>query len=214
MTAPGDERTVPGRLPGLEKQAPGRTVLIVDQDSAHRAALDRLLSHQGFRVKGCADGRQALEWLRTGRPDLILLDLDMPVVEAQEFRAAQRRDPTLSRVPIIALSADVAAAIDADAHLMKPFDPEMLVATIGDLLLARDHRELEAQLAQTDRLTSLGTLAAGVAHGINNPLAYVLLEADFARAELAELLGTSAGERGRKVILALDRVSEGAGRDP
>jgi signal transduction histidine kinase len=198
-------------LPGIENQAPGRTLLIVDQDSDHRAALDRLLSHQGFRVTGCADGREALDWLRTGRPDLILLDLDMPTVDCLQFRAAQKQDPTLSHIPVIALGDDGAAAIHADAHLKMPFDTEMLVATIGDLLLAREHHELQAHLALTDRLTSLGTLAAGVAHEINNPLAYVLLEIDFARAELADLLGDSGGDRGRKVSLALDRVSEGAG---
>ena len=136
----------------------------------------------------------------------------MPVVDGVQFRAAQKQDFALSRIPVIALSADVVAAIDADAHLKEPFDPEMLVATIGDLLVAREHRELQARIAQTDRLTSLGTLAAGVAHEINNPLAYVLLNVDFARAELAELLGSPGGDRAREVSLALDRVSEGAGR--
>jgi signal transduction histidine kinase len=196
----------------LEKQAPGRTLLLVDYDSDHRAALDQLLSHEGFVVAGCADGRQALDWLRTGRPDLILLDLNMPAMDSLQFREAQKQDPTLSRIPVIALSADVTAVIDADAHLKKPFDPEMVVATVGDLLLDREHRELQARVAQTDRLTSLGTLAAGVAHEINNPLAYVLLDVDFARAELAQLLGDSVDARAREVALALDRVSEGAGR--
>jgi signal transduction histidine kinase len=196
----------------LQRQAPGRTLLVVDGDSAHREALDRLLSHEGFRVAGCADAREALDWLRTGRPDLILLDLGMPVVDGVQFRAAQKQDYALSRIPVIALSADVTAVIDADAHLKKPFDPEMLVATIGDLLLAREHGELQARIAQTDRLTSLGTLAAGVAHEINNPLAYVLLNVDFARTEIADLLGSSGGDRAREVSLALDRVSEGAVR--
>jgi len=171
-----------------------------------------LLSHQGFQVTGCSNGRQALDWLRTGHPDLILLDLNMPATDGLQFRAAQKEDPALSHIPVIALSADLTAAIDADAHLKRPFDPEMLVATIGDLLLAREHQELQSRIAQTDRLTSLGTLAAGVAHEINNPLAYVLLNIDFARSEFAQLVGGSGGDRGREVRLALDRVSEGAGR--
>ena len=200
------------RAPGFEKQAPGRTLLIVDEDSDHRETLDRLLSHEGYHVAGCSNGRQALDWLRTGRPDLILLDLKMPMLDGLQFRAAQKENPVLSRIPVIALSADVTAAIDADALLKKPFDPEMLVATIGDLLLARDHRDLQSRIAQTDRLTSLGTLAAGVAHEINNPLAYVLLNIDFVRGELAGLVGDTDGERGRDVGVALDRVKEGAER--
>ena len=200
------------RSPAPEKARPGRTLLVVDGDSGHREALDLLLSRQGFQVTGCANGRQALDWLRTGHPDLILLDLNMPATDGLQFRAAQKEDPALSRIPVIALSVDLTAAIDADANLKKPFDPETLVATIGDLLLAREHQELQSRIAQTDRLTSLGTLAAGVAHEINNPLAYVLLNIDFARSEFAQLVGGSGGDRGREVRLALDRVSEGAGR--
>jgi signal transduction histidine kinase len=200
------------QAPLLEKPRPGRTLLIVDDDSGHREALDQLLSHEGFHVTGCSNGREALDWLRIGRPDLILLDLKMPAMDGLQFRAAQKEDPELSRIPVIALSADLSAAIDADAHLKRPFDPEMLVATIGDLLLAREHGELQSRIAQTDRLTSLGTLAAGVAHEINNPLAYVLLNIDYARSELAQLVGGSGGDRVREVRLALDRVSEGAGR--
>jgi len=198
--------------PGLEEQKPGRTLLIVDDDSSHREALDLLLSREGFHVAGCSNGRQALDWLRTRRPDLILLDLKMPVIDGLQFRAAQKEDPAISGIPVIALSADVTAVIDADAHLRKPFDPEMLVATIGDLLLAREHQELQSRIAQTDRLTSLGTLAAGVAHEINNPLAYLLLNVDHARSELAQLVGSPGGDRGREVYLALARISEGAER--
>src|SRR5580658_716922 len=198
--------------PALEKRKPGRTLLIIDDDSLQREALDQLLSHEGFHVAGCSNGRQALDWLRTGRPDLILLDLKMPVMDGVQFRAAQREDPAISGIPVIALSADVTAVIDADAQLKKPCDPEMLVATIGDLLLVRDHRELQSQIAQTDRLTSLGPLAAGVAHEINNPLAYLLLNVDHAHNELAQLVGSRGGGRGREVGLALDRIYEGAER--
>jgi signal transduction histidine kinase len=198
--------------PGLEKPRLGPTLLIVDDDSDHREALDQLLSHEGFRVTGCSNGRQALDWLRVGRPDLILLDLKMPAIDGLQFRAAQKEDPAISGIPVIALSADPTTAIDADAHLKKPFDPQMLVATVGDLLLAREDRELQSRIAQTDRLASLGTLAAGVAHEINNPLAYVLLNIDYARSEVAELARDSGGDRGREVRLALDRVSEGAWR--
>jgi signal transduction histidine kinase len=198
--------------PGLEKPRLGPTLLIVDDDSDHREALDQLLSHEGFRVTGCSNGRQALDWLRVGRPDLILLDLKMPAIDGLQFRAAQKEDPAISGIPVIALSADPTTAIDADAHLKKPFDPKMLVATVGDLLLAREDRELQSRIAQTDRLASLGTLAAGVAHEINNPLAYVLLNIDYARSEVAEFARDSGGDRGREVRLALDRVSEGAWR--
>ena len=193
------------------EQAPGRTLLIVDGDSAHRAALDELLSHQGFRVAGFDNGQQALDWLRTGRPDLIVLDAKMLASDGAQFRELQKRDPRLSDIPVVALTGDLAAAIDADAHLTKP-NPETLVATIGDLLFAREHRELQARLEQSDRLTSLGTLAAGTAHEINNPLAYLLLNVDYIREQLATLVRPSDDHRWAEVRLALERVSDGAGR--
>ena len=200
------------RSPGLERGPPGRALLVVDDDAEHREALDDLLSREGFHVTGCSNGREALDWLRTERPALILLDLEMPVMDGVQFRAAQKGDPALSRIPVIALSADVTKVIDADAHLRKPVDPEMLIATIGDLLVASEHQALQSRIAQTDRLTSLGTLAAGMAHEINNPLAYVLLNIDSARGQLARLEGSAGRDRVREALLALDRVSEGAER--
>ena len=178
------------RSPGFEKRATGRTLLVVEDDADIREALDGLLSMEGFRVTGCSNGREALDVLHvSARPDLILLDLMMPVMDGWQFRVAQKDDPQLATIPVLALSADAtakAAAIDADAYLKKPVDYETLIDTIDRLLVASEHRELQARLAQTDRLTSLGTLAAGVAHEINNPLAYVLLNLGFVAEALPQ----------------------------
>src|SRR3984885_11310579 len=146
------------RSPDFEKRASGRTLLVVEDDVDIREALDGLLSMEGFRVSGCANGREALDWLRNSpKPDVILLDLMMPVMDGWQFRVAQKEDPELATIPVLALSADAtakAAAIDADAYLRKPVDYDTLVDTIDRLLVARQHRDLQAHLAQTDRLTS------------------------------------------------------------
>ena len=78
--------------------------------------------------------------------------------------------------------------------------------------MARQHRDLKAQLAQTDRLTSLGTLAAGVAHEINNPLAYVLLNLGFVHEQLAKLFRPDADEHVHEVRRALEHARDGAER--
>jgi signal transduction histidine kinase len=180
------------RSPDFEKRASGRSLLVIEDDSDIREALDGLLSMEGFRVTGCSNGREALEYLRMSpKPDLILLDLMMPVMDGWQFRVAQKDDPELATIPVLALSADStakAAAIDAEAYLKKPVDYDTLIATIDRLLVESEHRELQARLAQTDRLTSLGTLAVGVAHEINNPLAYVLLNLGYVAEELPRLL--------------------------
>jgi signal transduction histidine kinase len=227
------------RSPGFEKRASGRSLLVVEDDADIREALDGLLSMEGFRVAGCSNGREALDWLRASpRPDVIVLDLMMPVMDGWQFRVAQKHDPELATIPVVALSADAtakAAAIDADAYLKKPVEYETLIDTIDRLLVASEHRELQARLAQADRLTSLGTLAAGVAHEINNPLAYVLLNLGYVSDELPKLLakkdGTPSGlqdapsipgcgprpvetwdDRVRELWLALDHARNGAER--
>jgi signal transduction histidine kinase len=230
------------RSPDFEKRASGRSLLVIEDDSDIREALDGLLSMEGFRVTGCSNGREALEWLRISpKPDLILLDLMMPVMDGWQFRVAQKDDPELATIPVLALSADStakAAAIDAEAYLKKPVDYDTLIATIDRLLVESEHRELQARLAQTDRLTSLGTLAVGVAHEINNPLAYVLLNLGYVAEELPRLLAArfvdddGAGDtsylssmtatdyggsahpaaRVKEVLVALDHARDGAER--
>jgi two-component system cell cycle sensor histidine kinase/response regulator CckA len=206
------------RSPGFVKRASGRTLLVVEDDADIREALDGLLSMEGFHVAGCCNGREALDWLSARpKPDMILLDLMMPVMDGWQFRVAQKHDPELASIPVVALSADAtakAAAIDADAYLKKPVDYETLIDTIDRLLVASEHRELQACLAQTDRLTSLGTLAAGVAHEINNPLAYVLLNLGYVGDELPKLLTESSSslERAHEVRIALDHARNGAER--
>lgn len=204
------------RSPGFEKRVSSRSLLVVEDDGDIREALDGLLSMEGFRVFGCSNGREALDWLRASpKPDLILLDLMMPVMDGWQFRVAQKEDPELAKIPVLALSADStakAAAIDAEAYLKKPVDYDTLIDTIDRLLVASDHRELQARLAQTDRLTSLGTLAAGVAHEINNPLAYVLLNIGYLDEALPKLFTNQDDERVRETFVALNHARNGAER--
>ncbi|MCL2448637.1 MAG: ATP-binding protein [Polyangiaceae bacterium] len=172
----------------------------MEDDADIREALGGILSTEGFQVSACSNGREALDWLRMSpKPDLIVLDLMMPVMDGWQFRVAQKHDPKLATIPVLALSADPtpkAAAIDAEAYLQKPVDYDTLVDTIDRLLVASEHRELQARLAQTDRLTSLGTLAAGVAHEINNPLAYVILNLGYVSHALPKLLREMRGSGG------------------
>jgi signal transduction histidine kinase len=217
------------RSPGFEKRAAARTLLVIEDDADIREALDGLLSTEGFRVTGCSNGLEALEVLRASpKPDLILLDLMMPIMDGWQFRVAQKDDPELATIPVLALSADStakAAAIDAEAYLRKPVDYDTLIDTIDRLLVASEHRELQARLAQTDRLTSLGTLAAGVAHEINNPLAYVLLNLGYITEEMPNLLATVVDDgidrrldarasevRANEVLVALEHARNGAER--
>ncbi len=83
-----------------------RSILVVDDDFALREALCVALEAEGFRVASAGNGREALDYLRREDPPcVVLLDLMMPVMNGWEFRAEQRMDPKLARVPVVVLSA-------------------------------------------------------------------------------------------------------------
>jgi len=110
-------------------------VLIVDDDFALRDALCAALEGEGFAVAAVSNGREALEYLRSGaRPSLVLLDLMMPIMNGWEFRAEQRQDPELADIPVVVLSA-FARSGDEELRgigqfLRKPFQLADLLAAV------------------------------------------------------------------------------------
>jgi CheY-like chemotaxis protein len=109
-------------------------VLIVEDDDDLREMMAQLLSLEGFQAAAVANGQEALEYLRQETaPDLILLDMMMPVMDGWEFRRRQKSDPTMAEVPVIVLSAlDQARITDisAEAILKKPLDFDRLLQLV------------------------------------------------------------------------------------
>ena len=104
------------------------TVLVVDDDPDILEALSEILEAEGFEIRRARNGKEALEKLEPDAPQLILLDLMMPVMDGWEFAQRMRqRPPEIARIPIIVLSADrnvgsKAADLGAVGHLAKPFE--------------------------------------------------------------------------------------------
>jgi CheY-like chemotaxis protein len=93
----------------VSPSAPEKVVLVVDDDDMIRESLADLLSEEGYYVVTAMNGVEALEKLRGSewpRPNLILLDLMMPVMNGQQFFAQKQRDPDLTSIPVVVLSAD------------------------------------------------------------------------------------------------------------
>jgi urea transport system substrate-binding protein len=108
-------------------------ILVVDDDADLREFLRLMLTSMGFEVTSVANGREALDVMDGHHPDLILLDMKMPVMNGWEFcRALEGRD---ARPPIVVLTAAPdpaarAAEACADGWLGKPFEYEELEATV------------------------------------------------------------------------------------
>jgi DNA-binding response OmpR family regulator len=118
----------------------GRRVLVVEDDVSIGQVIADLLADEGYQVRWAKDGRAALAVLDEWRPDVIVLDLMMPVLDGRAFRAEQRRrGGAVAQVPVIVLSGAraaraAAAELGVAAVLTKPFDLDRLVATVGRVL--------------------------------------------------------------------------------
>jgi CheY-like chemotaxis protein len=80
-------------------------VLIVEDDTDVREFMDVLLTTHGFETMTAANGREALERMKSKRPCLVLLDLMMPVMDGWQFRDEQLRQPELADIPVICVTA-------------------------------------------------------------------------------------------------------------
>jgi CheY-like chemotaxis protein len=115
-----------------------RRVLVVEDDGDILDSLIELLQDSGYDAVGAVDGRDALDKLHTldPRPSVIVLDLMMPVMDGRAFREAQMRDPELSDIPVIVVSAfhDVpydSRELAASSYLKKPLKLKDLLQLVA-----------------------------------------------------------------------------------
>ncbi|HEU4881562.1 MAG TPA: response regulator [Longimicrobium sp.] len=114
-----------------------RTILLADDHEDNRLALLTVLEREGYRTLGAANGQQAVEAAREHMPDLILMDLAMPVMDGRQAMQQLRADPGTAAIPIVVLTAmaltvdrDRLVAEGFDGLLIKPCMPPHLVAEV------------------------------------------------------------------------------------
>lgn len=119
-------------------------VMVIDDDPDIRIAMELVLEGSGYAVVCAPDAGDALRQLGSGAriPCMILLDLRMPGMDVQDFRAAQLRDADIAGVPVVVLSGDADIATRAQAlgvhrFVMKPVEVDRLLEEIGRYCTAR-----------------------------------------------------------------------------
>ena len=118
-----------------------KRILIVEDQEDNRRILRDLLTNVGFELIEATTGEEGVRLAERNRPDLILMDVQMPVLDGHEATQRIKSQPELRSIPIIvvtsyALSGDEAKsmAAGADAYVAKPFSPRALLATIRRFL--------------------------------------------------------------------------------
>ena len=118
-----------------------KRILVVEDQADNRQILRDLLSTTDYEVSEAEDGVQALAAVARQRPDLILMDIQLPIIDGYEATRRIKADPVLRAIPIIALTSyamsgdeEKARAAGCDDYVPKPYSPRQLLAKIHKYL--------------------------------------------------------------------------------
>jgi diguanylate cyclase (GGDEF)-like protein len=202
---------------GIPEHMGGGRVLVADDDPSTRALIDMALDEAGYDCLLVGDGKAALEAARVTRPDLVVLDVGMPVLSGDEVHRELRRDPRTRYIPVVFVTAkrttgDLAARLrnGADDYIAKPFDVDELVARIASAMRrAAELRSLNPLSGLPGNLSIAHEIDGRLAEGSDTACLYVdinhfkdfndhhgFTRGDRVIAHLAELLSQTVGEVG------------------
>jgi len=192
-------------------------VLVVDDTIANLEVVSQVLEDAGYDVATALDGDRALKLVGINPPDLILLDIQMPGIDGFETCERLKQMPEIEAIPVIFMTAlsdpqSKMKGFDLGAvdYITKPFQQREFLARVkthvllyqlnknlesrieertGELHLASAQlHDSQLQLLQNEKMSALGNMVAGIAHEINNPLAFINSSIKHASTYVEDLL--------------------------
>jgi signal transduction histidine kinase len=193
-------------------------ILVVDDNPTNLAVISQALRTEGWQVRMAVDGEDALNKVAQNPPELILLDVQMPGIDGFEVCKRVKANEATSGIPIIFMTAlsDTDSkvkglSLGAVDYVTKPFEQQEAIARVHVHLqlrhlthtleeqvrdrtqaLSQALEELQhshLQVIQSEKMSALGNLVAGVAHEINNPIGCVVGNVSAVEATIKDLFG-------------------------
>lgn len=166
----------------VEKQS---NILLVDDSRSVRSYVGEILEAAGYQVIVAVDGQDGMQKLQEHDVDLIVSDLEMPLMDGLDLCRAVKSDQRLRSIYFILLTVRTelktrVLGLDsgADDYIIKTTHPAELIARVRAGLrirqLERDLKLTQAHLFYAEKMASIGQLSAGLAHEINNPISFII----------------------------------------
>jgi signal transduction histidine kinase len=177
-------------------------ILIIDDDPGLRKTLTDILKIKGYETLAAKDGSEGLTIMQKCPVDLALIDLGLPDISGFDVLSRIKADHPSTAVIILTGNATLESAIEATnrgafSYLVKPYQIEQLMLQIKLAIekqqATQEQEKLMARLLQSQKLESVGRLAAGIAHEINTPAQFISTNINFideAFRELSQVLTT------------------------
>ncbi len=163
-------------------------LLIIDDEKSLLFGLEMILRKEGYHVITCADSQKCVEIAESEKPDLIICDVMMPVLNGYQVQEKLKATPSTTNIPFIFLSARTRQTdkltglkAGADDYVTKPFDPRELVTRIKSVLGRYEKGRQAGKIEMEDKIEEIRTqILRNVSHELRTPLTQILLSLEMA----------------------------------